>query len=156
MEKKEVVELVKEIMKRTRAGFMSTLNEDGLPEIRAIENFWCPELYEGHPAKVLAEIEGDPLTLYISTNTSSKKMKQIKENPNVAIYYSIPEEYKGVMFQGKVEIMDDVDFKRMLWYKSWTMFYPKGHEDPDFTILKLKPKRLKAWRSGIHDLELSD
>jgi len=118
MEKKEIVEFVMEIMKRTRAGFMSTLNEDGLPEIRAIKNFWCPELYEGHPAKVLAEIEEDPLTIYVSTNTSSTKVKQIKENPNVAIYYSIPEEYKGVMFQGEVEIMDDVDFKKMLWYKS--------------------------------------
>jgi len=154
MEKKEVIELVKEIMTTTRAGFMSTLNEEGLPEIRAIENFWCPELYEAHPAKVLAEIEEDPLTIYISTNTSSKKMKQIKENPNVAIYYSLPEKYKGVMFQGKVEILDDIEFKKKIWFKTWTMFYPTGPEDPDFTILKLKPKRLKAWCHGIHELEL--
>jgi len=154
MEKKEVIELVKEILVTTRAGFIATLNEDGLPEIRAIENFWCPELYEAHPANVLAEIEEDPLTIYISTNTSSKKIKQIKENANVAIYYSIPNEYKGVMFQGKVEIMDDIDFKRIFWYKTWTMFYPKGPEDPDFTMLKLKPKRLKAWYRGIHELEL--
>jgi len=138
----------------TRAGFMATLNEEGLPEIRAIENFRCPELYDAHPAKVLTEIEENPLTIYISTNTSSTKMKQIKENVNVAIYYSLPEKYKGVMFQGKVEILDDIEFKKKLWYKTWTMFYPTGPEDPDFTILKLNPKRLKAWCHGIHELEL--
>jgi general stress protein 26 len=60
------------------------------------------------------------------------------------------------MLQGHAEILDDIGFKEKIWVDNWVMFYPKGYTDPDFTILRLKPKLLKGWYKGPHELYLVD
>jgi general stress protein 26 len=56
------------------------------------------------------------------------------------VYFCEPEEFKGVMFGGNVEVIDDMDVKRKIWLDWWTRYYFKGLEDPDYTLLRLKPK----------------
>lgn len=142
-----------DLMKRAPVAFMATLDTEGLPQVRAVENFRCPEKFP-HPAKVLIEHEADPLVSYLSINTSSKKLKQVENNPVIALYYSLPDEYKGVMLRGKAEVLDDLEFKKKLWVHGWERYYPKGYEDPDFTLLKVKPDWIKAWYRGIHEMRL--
>jgi len=132
---------------------LATLDEDNVPNIRAVENLRCWKKFP-HPANVIAKHEPDPLVSYISTNTSSVKMRQVKTNPSVALYYCVPEEYKGVMHQGKVEVLEGLEFKKRLWVDGWEKYYPQGYADPDFSLLRLRPTRLKAWYSfSIHNME---
>jgi general stress protein 26 len=44
------------------------------------------------------------------------------------------------MFGGDVEIINDMKIKKKIWLDWWTKYYPKGLEDPDYTLLRLRPK----------------
>ena len=78
----------------------------------------------------------------------------MKITPVVAMYYCVPEEYKGVMLRGKAEIIDDLEFKKAIWVKGWARYYHKGYSDPDFTILRIKPYWVKVWYKGIHEMRV--
>ena len=153
--KEETQSLVKELMEQTSAAYLATIDENGFPYIRAVFNLRCPEAFP-HPARILKEYEDDPYTTYISTNTSSLKIKHIKANNKVAIYYCKPGEVKGIMLQGKAEIVDDMEFKKNIWEENWTRYYPEGYIDPDFTMLKIKPEYMKGWYRGHHVHKMED
>ncbi|MCG3226211.1 MAG: pyridoxamine 5'-phosphate oxidase family protein [Candidatus Heimdallarchaeota archaeon] len=140
-------EVTKELMEKTYAAYLSTIDKNGFPYIRAVFNLRCKEKFP-HPAKVISEYDEDPYTVYISTNTSSIKVNQIEKNGKVAIYFALPNDVKGVMLQGEAEVLDDIEFKKDIWMENWTVYYPQGYTDPDFTILKIKPKLLKGWFRG--------
>ena len=143
-------------MYNTPAVYLATINENNEPEIRAVENLRCKEKFP-HEASILEKHEKDPLVNYISTNTSSNKIKHIKENSSISMYYCKPEEHKGIMLKGKVEIIDDMDLKKEIWREECIRYYPKGYTDPDFTLLKLKPVFLKSWFGwGVEQEEYKD
>jgi len=147
--KEETESLVKELIEQTSTAYLATIDKNGLPYIRAVFNLRCPKSFP-HSTKIIEEYETDPYTTYISTNTSSIKMKHIRINNNVAIYYCKPGDIKGIMLQGKAEIMEDMEFKKNIWEDNWTIYYPKGYTDPDFTMLKIKPEYIKGWFRGHH------
>ena len=140
-------EITKELLEKTYAGYLSSIDESGFPYIRGVFNLRCLEKFP-HPAKIIAEYDKNPYTIYISTNTSSIKVKQIEKNNKVAIYFALPDDVKGIMIQGEAEILDDIEFKKKIWMDNWTIYYPKGYTDPDFTILKINPNLLKGWFKG--------
>jgi general stress protein 26 len=146
----DLKEFTVDLMKKTPVLYLATVDHDGLPQVRAMENLRCVEKFP-HPAKVISENELDPLTTYISTNTNSKKIKQKLVGAKVALYYCLPGEYKGVMIRGEAELYNDLEFKNKLWMDYWTMYYPEGVSDPDFTLIKVKPEWIKAWYKGIHE-----
>ena len=75
---------------------------------------------------------------YFSTNTSSMRVKQYKNNPNACIYFYHKGliKYEGVMLKGKMEVLTDQETKNMIWKKGDTLFYKKGVTDPDYCVLK--------------------
>jgi general stress protein 26 len=154
MNEKEIKEFARELFLKAQPAYFATIDENGLPQIRAVENLRNPEKFP-HEAKTLAEYD-DGIVPYISTNTSSKKVDQILKNNSVAMYFCSPDEYKGIMLQGIVEIVNDPDLKKRIWHDGLLMYYPKGHTDPDFTLLRVKSKLMKTWYKGKSELELSD
>lgn len=151
----ETENLMEELIIRPHSAFLATIDEDNNPSIRAIFNLRCKERFP-HPAKMIEEYDKNPYTVYISTNTSSIKMKHILGNNNVAIYFSLPDEGKGMMLQGVVEVLNDIKFKEKIWEDSWTIYYPEGHTDPDFTILKFTPKSMRGWYRGHHSYDFEE
>jgi len=155
MNEEEIKEVAKELMKKAQPAYLATIDGNGLPQIRAVENIRNPEKFP-HEAKTLQEYDNNIIP-YISTNTSSEKIKQILENNSVAMYFCSPDEYKGIMLQGIIEIVNDPDLKKRIWHDGLLGYYSKGHTDPDFTLLRMRPKFLKAWyKTGKHEITLSD
>lgn len=142
-----------DLMNRAPVAYMSTVDEEGLPQVRAVENFRCLKKFPKQ-AEVLSDYEADPLTSYLSINTSSQKLRQVENNPVVALYYSVPEEYRGVMLRGKAVVHTDLDLKKRLWMSDWTRYYPLGPNDPDFTLLRVKPDWVKSWYRGVHEMRV--
>ncbi|MFX0069535.1 MAG: pyridoxamine 5'-phosphate oxidase family protein [Candidatus Hermodarchaeota archaeon] len=143
MNDKKLRKYTLDLMTRTKATFLTTIDEMGLPHIRAVENLRNPEKFS-HQSKAFIGYDDEFLVL-ISTNTSSEKVKHIKNNPNIALYYCILEEYKGVMIRGCAKIESDLEFKKKIWEDSMKIYYPKGIEDPDFTLIRLIPDYIKAF-----------
>jgi general stress protein 26 len=147
--KEETEKLVKELMENTYSCFLATIDDQGLPFIRAVFNLRSKERFP-HPAKIIKKYDDNPFSVYISTNTSSLKIKQIQNNKNVAIYYAFQDEVKGIMLQGQAEIINDIEFKKEIWVEGWERYYPQGYTDTDFTMLKVTPRFLKGWYRGHH------
>ncbi|UCD93679.1 MAG: pyridoxamine 5'-phosphate oxidase family protein [Candidatus Zixiibacteriota bacterium] len=123
--------------------YIATAGSDGMPFIRAVENLRDRERFSG-----LVEIFEpilDEFVTYFSTNTSSVKVSHIKENSAVSIYYCDPAKHRGLMLGGRMEIVTDSELKHAFWLDGWEMYYPKGKDDPDYTILRFNPEFARGW-----------
>ena len=137
MELEEVKKSCLELMESSKAAYLTTINLEGYPITRAMFNLRNKEQFpefSGFYKQLENEFE-----IYISTNTSSSKTEHIKKNPKISVYFCEPEDFKGVMFNGDVEIINDMEIKKQIWLDWWTKYYFKGLEDPDYTLLRLKP-----------------
>jgi len=74
--------------------------------------------------------------IYFSTNTSSMRVAQFRENPKACVYFYDKRFFRGVMLVGTVEVLEDSEHKEMLWEIGDKMYYPKGVTDPDYCVLK--------------------
>ena len=78
--------------------------------------------------------------VYLVTGQSSVKMQQIRANPKVSAYFCKPAEFHTLMLRGQVQEITDQEFKKELWQDGWERYFPKGVEDPDYTVLQLSPR----------------
>jgi general stress protein 26 len=136
-----------ELMETAEAAILTTIDPDGCPETRAMFNLRRAEQF---PDLVgLFGADREDFLVYFTTNTSSTKIAHIKKNPKVAVYYSKANDFRGLMLSGQAEIVTDRDEKEKVWQKGWEMYYPAGVNDPDNTVLRLRPMIAKYY----HQLE---
>jgi general stress protein 26 len=109
------------IMKRSGKTIVGSIDENGYPNIKAMLR---PRKNEG--IKIF----------YFSTNTSSLRVKQFRENANSSIYFFDRVFYKGLLLKGKMEVLEDQNIKNEIWKLGDTMYYSKGKTDPDYCILR--------------------
>ena len=72
---------------------------------------------------------------WFTTNTSSMRVSQYKNNPKACIYF-YDRFYNGVMLVGTMEVLQDPTSKEMIWRDGDTMYYKQGVTDPDYCVLK--------------------
>ena len=124
---------------------------EGFPEIRALLNLANPKQYPKLKDKAIS-VDGETLTIYFTTNTSSRKIRQIRENKNVCLYFVLPKKFKGVSAIGTIEEVTDQAVKDDFWQTGWYIYYHKGPKDPDYTVLKFTTKFIHCWGGGkIHN-----
>ena len=101
---------------------IGSIDESGFPNIKAM----------------LAPRKREGLVFYFSTNTSSLRVKQFKNNPNASIYFYRKGlfSYSGVMLVGDMEVLEDQESKNLIWKRGDTLFYKGGVTDPDYCVLK--------------------
>lgn len=114
---------IKRFIAKRKVSFICSIDSDNYPNVKAMLK----------PRKINGLKE-----FYFSTNTSSMRVRQYKENPNASIYFFKKGliNYVGVMLKGKMEVLTDQDTKTMIWKKGDTMFYKNGVTDPDYCVLK--------------------
>ncbi len=110
-------------IRKQGVGFVCSVDGDGYPNVKAMLK---PREQNG-----LKEF-------WFSTNTSSMRVRQYRENPKACIYFYHKGliKYTGVMLKGKMEVLTDQNTKDMLWRKGDTVFYKGGVTDPDYCVLK--------------------
>ena len=155
MNEKELREMCLELLDTGWPAYFTTIDERGYPQTRAMFNLrnkkWFPKLIP------LFEKHRDDFMILFGTNTSSTKIPDIKTNSAVSVYYCNPETWKGVMFGGDIENVEDINLKRDLWHDDWDKYYTGGIDDPDYTVLRLYPNSAKGWSgSGTFKLDLGD
>ena len=105
---------------------------------------------EGYPnSKGMIKMENEGLNrIWFSTNTSSRRVKQILQNSKASVYFVDFENWKGLMLVGDVEILQDTESKKRLWREGFEMYYPLGVNDPDYSVLRFTAK----WGNYYHNL----
>ena len=73
---------------------------------------------------------------WFSTNTSSMRVAQYRENPKASVYFYDKRFFRGVMLKGTMEVLEDTASKEEIWEPGDTMYYPKGVTDTDYCVLK--------------------
>ena len=101
--------------------FIASVDEDGFPNMKAM---LPPRIREGIK------------TFYFTTNTSSMRVAQYRENPKGSIYFCDRRFYRGIMFKGVFEVLEDAKSKKKVWREGDEQYYSKGVKDPDYCVLR--------------------
>lgn len=110
--------------------YISSIDKDGFPNTKAMLR---PRKRNG-----LNEI-------YLSTNTSSLKVQNFKNNSKASLYFCDKRFYRGLMLKGNVQVLEDQETKNMIWKIGDTMYYKKGKTDPDYCVLKFTTSSIRYY-----------
>jgi general stress protein 26 len=101
--------------------FIGSVDGDGFPNMKAM---LPPRKREG-----IREF-------WFTTNTSSRRVAQYRENTKACIYFCDKRFFRGVQLIGVVEVLADAASKEMIWQDGDTTYYAGGVTDPDYCVLK--------------------
>ncbi len=116
-------EKVLALVNRCKIGMLGNVDEYGDPQIKAM---------------IKTKNEGLNVFWFCS-NTSSKRVAQIKKNGNACVYFY--EGFEGVMLSGTAEVSYDDEVRKSYWQDGMEMHYPQGPLDPDFALIKFTAKK---------------
>jgi general stress protein 26 len=125
MSEREAISQGLELVNTSKICFLGTNAPGGFPNIKAMLNL----KHEGLKR------------IWFSTNTSSKRVQQLKKDKRACVYYVDEKNFKGLMLVGTVDILQDIKSRKMLWSKGAEVYYPLGVNDPDYTVLRFTAKR---------------
>jgi len=114
---------IEKLIKKRGAVIISSIDKSGFPNTKAM----------------LPSRKNEGLkTFYFSTNTSSIRVNQYRQNPKACIYFFSKGliHYWGVMLKGEMEVREDAEIKKLIWRTGDNIYYPKGVTDPDYCVLK--------------------
>ena len=111
---------IRMLWETSEIAYVASVNENGFPQMKAMLVF-----------------ERDSMaTQYFSTNTSSRRVKQFRDNPKASVYYCDAANFKGALFTGTIEVCTDTETKKFLWREGFEMYYPEGVTDEDYCVFK--------------------
>ena len=96
---------------KLKTAFIGSIDREGFPNIKAMLQ---PRKREGIK------------TIYLTTNTSSMRVAQYRENNHACIYFCDTRFFRGAMLRGTMEVLTDSASKEMIWQEGDTMYYPEG------------------------------
>jgi general stress protein 26 len=79
--------------------------------------------------------------IWFSTNTSSRRVEQLRKDNRACVYFVDEKNFQGLMLTGTVEILQDIESKKMLWSEGAEVYYPLGVTDPDYSVLCFTAKQ---------------
>ena len=109
------------LIDKQKTAYISSVDENGFPNTKAM---LAPRKREGIK------------TFYFTTNTSSMRVSQYRQDSKACIYFCDRRFFRGVMLTGTMEVLEDSGSKEMIWQKGDTMYYAGGVTDPDYCVLR--------------------
>jgi general stress protein 26 len=109
------------LIDKQKNAFIASVDGDGFPNLKAMLS----------PRK-----QNGIREFWFSTNTSSMRVAQYRENPKASVYFYDKRFFRGVMLKGTMEVLEDSVIKEEIWETGDNIYYPKGVTDPDYCVLK--------------------
>ena len=131
---KDVEKTIGNLIDKQGVSFISSVDAEGFPNTKAM---LPPRKREGLK------------TFFFTTNTSSMRVSQYREDRNACIYFCDRRFFRGAMLKGTMEVLEDAASKEMIWREGDDMYYPKGVTDPDYCVLKFTA-RSGRYYSNFH------
>lgn len=125
------LEHLKKLLKGIPFAMLTTIGQNG-------------ELHSRPMATQELDEEG---ALWFFTQRSSQKTGEVDHDHHVNVAYADPSSQRFVSVSGRCEHLVDKAKAKDLWnpvYKAW---FPKGLEDPDLELLRVKVTRAQYWDS---------
>jgi general stress protein 26 len=88
------------------------------------------------------------LELWFNTDSTSKRLEQIKQNPLASIYVYDTQRIQGVMLSGRAVVETDAKIRLQAWEKAAVTDYKCGVADPDFQVIRFSTDEINCFFSG--------
>jgi len=88
-------------------------------------------------------IDFDTFVIWLGTNPTLRKIKEIEKNPNVTLAFGNDRENANLIIYGKASIIQEVQEKRKHWIGSWLLFFPSGPRGDDFVLIRIEPSEME-------------
>lgn len=118
---RDQIKTIGNLIDKQSTAFLSSVDADGFPNTKAM---LAPRLREGLRV------------FYLTSNTSSMRAAQYRQNPKACLYFCDRRFFRGVMLLGTVEVLTDAAAKELIWREGDTMYYQQGVTDPDYCVLR--------------------
>lgn len=118
---RDAVKTIGNLIDKQSICFISSVDDGGFPNTKAML-----------PPRVREGIQ----TFYFTTNTSSMRVAQYRQNPKACIYFCDKRFFRGVMLKGSMAVLEDAESKAMIWREGDTLYYSQGVADPDYCVLR--------------------
>ena len=116
----DIIERSLALVNRSFTGVLGTVDEDGIPQVKAM----------------IKTAAGGLKEFWFCSNTSSKRVAQIQKNPNASLYFYDEKTFEGLMLVGKAEVSHDNEKRKEFWSDGMERYYPLGYTDPDFALIR--------------------
>ena len=113
---------IRKLRENAQVAYVGSVSGEGFPQIKG-----------------MLVLEHDSMKVhYFSTNTSSRRVAQFRQNPKACVYYcdDTKDKYRGALFTGTMEVCTDRATKEFLWREGFEMYYPKGIDDEDYCVYR--------------------
>ena len=101
--------------------------------------------------RTVSPIVEDDMSIWVTTRSTSRKVKQLQKNPKICLaFVEPPEGDKAATVIGEALIIPDTDKKKRVWNLAPFDLYehfPDGPTSSDFCLLKIIPKKIE-WRDS--------
>jgi general stress protein 26 len=115
----------REIIAASEICALITIDDTDIPVVRAMDAF----------------LPNEDFIIWFGTNSKSRKVGQIQQNPNVTLYYFDKPTASYVTIRGNAVIINSDDMKQKHWKEEWSAFYPNY---PDgFSLIRVIPKAME-------------
>lgn len=119
-------ETLEKLIEKAGTSFISYIDDEGYPVTKAMLK---PRKRNG-----IKEI-------WFSTNTSSNKVKFLRNNNKAGVYFVDKRFFRGLSLIGNVEILETAEAKESIWQDGDEIYYKKGVTDSDYCVLKFTATR---------------
>lgn len=87
----------------------------------------------------------DQGNIWFFSNADSDKNKEIEQDKNVQLFYSHPGKDSYLIVNGEAEITQDKNKIEELWSPVLKAWFPSGKDDPNISLVKVKPTSAYYW-----------
>jgi len=126
LDRQSLISAAREIMKTARYCALITLDSNGRPQARTMDPF--------PPA--------DNMVVWLGTNPNSRKVREIRRDAHVTLYYAVKEDQAYVAISGRARIITDAKAKARYWKDEWKDFYPD--REKGYVLITVIPQKLEV------------
>jgi general stress protein 26 len=123
-----ILTAARELMLKARYCGLVTLGPDGQPQARLVDPF-APE---------------DDFTVWIATNPVTRKVKEIRDDGRVTLFYADPAAQGYVTLIGRATLVGDPVEKARRWKDDWQAFYKDRNHGDDYQLIRVAARRIEV------------
>ena len=129
-DRNDLIEAAKEIMNAVPSCAFITIDDKGIPRVRAMETI----------------VPDSDMTVWFVTNPKSRKVQQVKKNNKVTLYYLNADNSGYVTIHGTAFLVDELNEKKKRWKEQWSQHYPNKYDD--CLLIKIVPQWMEVLNIG--------
>lgn len=134
----ELKHKIQQFFKTYEYSNLITLDENGLPKGRMMENLPL----------------GDDMVFWFATGSGSNKVAEVKKDGRASVFVYRPSDHSSINCLGSAEVVMSDTIRAAKWKEKWTAFWKQGPSDPAYALIKVVPKKIIYLDFPAHKQEI--